>query len=404
MDEDKSQDYARRARDLYKRRAQRDDAPHGMDADELVQELRVHQIELELQNADLKKARNEAELARDQYATLFDAAPIAYFVLEEGGRIRYANFRAGDLLETPRSRLQGRFLGSYFESGDRRQFYEAMNRAHEDLPSHRPTLPLNVGDDTAYFVEVSVCLWPHARDEEDDSDAPAFLAGLSDVTYRQLRESEQTDAADYYRRLLREMNHRVKNNLMILSTIIDFEIAREESSPALERISQRVRNVSRVHNALYEGSTDVDEVGVSAALRHFVQEFGKSLAANVHIAFDASDIEIQMDSRRALALSLILNELLSNAMQHAFRDSRAGKITVALSRAGRSLRLEVTDNGIGMDDSMKPGESGGVGTQLVLQLVAELGGEWDFASEGGVAHTITAPIRPVDTGAERAAP
>ena len=397
MTEDETQDYRQRARELYERRAQRDDTPHGMDTQQLVQELRVHQIELELQNADLKKARDDAELARDQYATLFDVAPIAYFVLDEKGRIRRANFRAVDLLETPRSGLEGRSLGSYFESGDRWKLEEAINRAGEDLPDRRPTLPMNVTQETSYFVEVSVSRWPHARDDTDGDEAPAFLLGLSDVTDRQLRESEQTHAADYYRRLLREMNHRVKNNLMILSTIIDFERAREEGSPVLDRISQRVRNVSRVHNALYEGSTDVDEVGVAATLRHFVQEFGKSLAAHVHIAFDGPDVEIQMDSRRALALSLVLNELLSNAMQHAFSDGRAGKITVALSQSGDSLRLVVTDNGVGMDGSMKPGESGGVGTQLVLQLVDELGGTWDFASDEGVVHTITAPIRASDS-------
>jgi two-component sensor histidine kinase len=393
MIEDETRDYRQRARELYERRAQRDDTPHGMDTEQLVQELRVHQIELELQNADLKKARDEAELSRDQYAALFDAAPIPYFVLDKKGRIHRANFRAADMLETPRSRLENRSLGSYFESGDRWKLEEAINRAGEDQPDRRPTLPMNVTQAASYFVEVSVSRWPHAPAYTDGDEEPAFLVGLSDVTIRQLRESEQTHAADYYRRLLREMNHRVKNNLMILSSIVDLERAREGSNPALDRISQRVRNVSRVHNALYEGSTDVDEVGLAATLRRFVQEFGKSLAAHVHIAFDAPDIEILMDSRRALALSLVLNELLSNAMQHAFSDGRAGKITVALSQPGESLRLVVTDNGVGMDGSMKPGESGGVGTQLVLQLVDELGGEWRTESSDGVRHEISVPLQ-----------
>lgn len=359
------------------------------DREALIEELRIHQIELELQNEDLRRARDDAELARDHYTTLFDIAPVALFVLDPDGVVEQASFRAGDLLQEPRSSLAGRSLREFIAGSDCWAVDEALTRVRDDQPSGAPTLSLDAPGCGNCYVELTATRWRRSGEANDTG----FLVALSDVTASRELEQEQRQAVTHYRRLLSEMNHRIKNNLMVLSSIIDLERTRSGDGETLTRVSERVRNVSRVHTALYHGSTDVDIVDVGASMRHFVQDFTESLGAHVHVGFTPPGHEVFMDSQRALALTLITNELLTNAMQHAFPDGRAGKIYISLVTRRGELTLDISDNGVGTGNRPAEKVTDGVGTQLVLQLVDELGGSWDISTEDGTHHTIRAPVR-----------
>ena len=104
--ESRRNDYRRRALEIYRQRAQ-DCPPDNVNCEEALEELRVHQIEVELQNEDLRRAREEAEAARDTYFLLFDMAPVPYLVVDERGSIRRANLKAAEFLETGRKALRG---------------------------------------------------------------------------------------------------------------------------------------------------------------------------------------------------------------------------------------------------------------------------------------------------------
>jgi PAS domain S-box-containing protein len=388
--------YRKQAREIYEQRLSHRQTEVSEDREALIEELRIHQIELELQNEDLRKARDDAELARDHYTTLFNAAPAALFVLDPDGVIEQANSRAGHLFDRSPSRLSGSSLYDFVATADRWAVEEALSHTRKDEPHRPPTVGLDAPGCDGLYVELTAARWRRSGAAGDSG----FLVALSDVTASRRLEEEQQGAVVYYRRLLREMNHRVKNNLMVLSSIIDLERTRPGNGDALARVSERVRNVSRVHTALYHGSSDVDIVDVSASMKHFVEEFTRSLAAQVHLAFTPPGHDVFMDSRRALALSLIANELLTNAMQHAFPGGRSGKIHLSMSTQRGQLRLDISDNGVGMEQPTPGPESDGVGTQLVMQLVDELGGSWNLTSGNGTHHTIRVPVRSPDARPE----
>jgi PAS domain S-box-containing protein len=326
---------------------------------------------------------------------------VAFFLVDPDGIIEQANFRAGELFDVSRSRLVGRPIHELIVRGDRWSVDEVLNRTRTEQAPKPPTLGVNAPGRGDRYVELRAARW---RRDGAPTDS-GFLVSLVDVTARRELAEEQQRAVTYYRRLLREMNHRVKNNLMVLSSIIDLERNRSGDGQTLERVAERVRNVSRVHTALYHGSADVDIVDVAASMKHFVEEFTRSLAAQVHIGFTPPGGEVFMDSRRALALSLTANELLTNAMQHAFPGVRAGKIHVSLRTRRGELFLDISDNGVGLEQSAAGGSApptgaGGVGTQLVMQLVDELGGSWNLTSGNGTHHTIRVPVRSPDARPE----
>ncbi len=230
-------------------------------------------------------------------------------------------------------------------------------------------------------------------DDRIEAEQAPILIAMSDVTDRKLREEEQDRSLRYYQRLLREMSHRVKNNLQILASIIELERRGQENDPVLKRMAARVRNVARIHIALHEAATDVEHVDLVATLRNFIDQFSSSLAPHLTLIFDpAPHAHRNIEARKAAQLNLLLNELLTNATQHAFPGDTPGTIRVSLASRERLIRLTVADNGVGMP----PTEEGGrerVGTVLATQFIDELGGEWQTESSDGVRHEITVPLQ-----------
>ena len=198
--------YREQAREIYEQRLSHRQTEVSENREALIEELRIHQIELELQNEDLRKARDDAELARDHYTTLFNGAPAALFVLDPDGVIEQANSRAGDIFDTPPSRLAGRSLYDFVATADRSAVEEALSHARKDEPHRPPTVGLDAPGCDGLYVELTAARWRRSGAADDSG----FLVALSDVTANRRLEEEQQRAVVYYRRLLREMNHRVK--------------------------------------------------------------------------------------------------------------------------------------------------------------------------------------------------
>ncbi len=396
-------DYRQRAQELYSRRAQRgekDTATHSS-SENLIEELRIHQIELELQNEELQRAGNEAEQAReaaeaerDRYYQLFYWSPAAYLLIDGAGRITEANDSAAKLLGVERHELLSRTLNSFFDSGEAARAMAAVTRTAGDA-AEGGTEPLTVtrsGPESGpTFLELHM---RRSRDRNDTAETPILIA-MSDVTDRKLREEEHERSLRYYRRLLREMSHRVKNNLQVLASIIELERRGHENDPVLKRMATRVRNVAHIHTALHEAATDVESVDLVASVQGFVDQFSSSLAPHLTLVFGpAPHKRITVEAQRAAQLTLVLNELLTNATQHAFPYDRTGTIRVSLAQGKGTLKLTVADDGVGMSGTQDgEGDRQPVGALLVTQFVDELGGEWRTESAGAHDNSVT-PVRP----------
>lgn len=200
--------------------------------------------------------------------------------------------------------------------------------------------------------------------------------------------------------LLREVNHRVKNSLQLVSSLLALQ-AKQTGSPevsdGLAEAQRRVATVARVHERLYR--TDrVETVAFGAYLRDLCAELESSLTESVgerRLIVEAADVELPTDMVAPLAL--IANELITNAWKHAYPSGSLGSVTVSFARAGALLRLSVTDRGQGLPDGFAPAASSGLGMRLVLALVRQLDGALHVepAPPGGhgTSFIIEAPLR-----------
>jgi two-component sensor histidine kinase len=176
--------------------------------------------------------------------------------------------------------------------------------------------------------------------------------------------------------LLHEVDHRVKNNLQLIASLILLQTRHapdEAARAALKSVLERVTAIATVHRRLFQGDP----------LRFEVADFVRDLTGDLAAAAGRDDLEIALaldevaiPSSSAAPLALVINELLGNALKHAFPAGRAGRITVSLADRGATCVLTIADDGIGMGET---GPSAGFGSTIVKLLCQQLHADLQIA-------------------------
>jgi PAS domain S-box-containing protein len=194
--------------------------------------------------------------------------------------------------------------------------------------------------------------------------------------------------------LLHEVDHRVKNNLTMIGSLLRLQ-ARTINDPAvstkLEAMLERVDALATVHRRLYQ-SDDVSKFDVGAFVVNLVSDVvGASGRDDIHVQTDVDVIDVP--STNAAALGLVLNEVVTNAIKHAFKEGRPGKLMVSAKHANDNAEIVISDDGPGIPDEAD--ERAGLGRTLIQKLSRQVGAktEWRRA-DPGTAVTITIPVRP----------
>ena len=191
--------------------------------------------------------------------------------------------------------------------------------------------------------------------------------------------------------LLKEIHHRVKNNLQIISSILSLQSgsACSESQATLLRESQdRIRSMALVHEKLYR-SRDLSRINFGEYVRNLTASLAHSYIASpaIRIRVDIRDVFLDIDM--AIPCGLIINELVSNSFKYAFRDGRAGEVYISLSGNGQTYTLVVSDDGVGLPPGMDFRNTPSLGLQLVNTLVSQLEGTIELDLEKGTSFKIT---------------
>jgi two-component sensor histidine kinase len=193
---------------------------------------------------------------------------------------------------------------------------------------------------------------------------------------------------------IREIHHRVKNNLQTVASMLRLQSRRlgsGEAKAALEESVRRIASIALVHETLSQDSNErVAFDQVAKKILEMVQEGLVPSDRGVQLLMSGTSGELP--SEVATALALILVELCQNAVEHAF-PTDGGTVTVRLQRTARTLEVSVADSGAGLPSGFSVEKNANLGLQIVRTLVtAELRGELSFESSGGTTVRITVPL------------
>lgn len=219
-----------------------------------------------------------------------------------------------------------------------------------------------------------------------------FLGIVGIVLYRLTQQLKKKNAQNEI--LLKEIHHRVKNNLQTISGLLELQsthIDDESTLAAIEASQTRVHSIALIHQKLYQG-----ENLAMVNMKDYLENLGETIidifdidTTQIDINYLVAPIEIDID--RAIPLGLIANELLTNTLKYAFPNDRKGKVNIRFETTKtREYYFEVSDNGIGVTDILphQATRDGGFGTQLIGILVQQLEGRIDTQKEHGFKTTI----------------
>lgn len=184
------------------------------------------------------------------------------------------------------------------------------------------------------------------------------------------RTRELTLALEQKTALLHEVDHRVKNNLQLISSLLLLQ-NRRVTDPAvktsLRGMLERVSAIATVHRRLFQ-SDDVERFDVSAFVRDLVSDMmGSARRDDITVRLDLERVDVA--AAKAAPLALVISELFSNTLRHAFPEVRGGEVFVGISRGEGEFRIEITDNGVGVENSAA---SGGFGLTIIQLLCQQL--------------------------------
>jgi len=315
-------------------------------------------------------------VSRSYLHAVLDSMAELLFVVGTDGRIRHANQAAVNALGQSASNLQGTLLARHFSP-------DPLDTDEEGPSEHTLTPP--DGPDRPVLI---------SRSSLEGAEAPpgTLVCVAQDISERKAAEEKLRRSLEEKEVLLREIHHRVKNNLQVISSLLSAQARDVTEAAVKERFEDtkgRIRSMAAIHEQLYQ-SDDLAQVDFDEYLDVLLDElFRAHRTGRIEYSLETEPHPLPVD--QAIPAGLIVNELASNALEHAFPDGQSGKITVTYRTDDGEATLVVADNGQGADDLEAEGT---LGLRLVRGLTRQLRGTLSVNTEAGTRATVAFPIHP----------
>jgi PAS domain S-box-containing protein len=215
---------------------------------------------------------------------------------------------------------------------------------------------------------------------------------MYDNTERKQIDRKILDSLKEKEVLLQEVHHRVKNNLQVISSILNLQssyVSDPSTLDILQESQNRIKSMSFIHETLYR-TTDFSSINFSEYIKSLSYNLIQSYRLqNCTVDFVADIDTIEMSIDQSIPCGLIVNELVSNALKYAYKDRKKGKLIIELKENGNVVSLKISDDGVGLPENFKFEKNDSLGVQLVYSLTEQLDGTIEVNSEKGTSFLIT---------------
>lgn len=339
--------------------------------------------------------RHGPQLGEDSFRRVVEWAPSAMVMIDGDGIMVMVNTQAERLFDCPRDVLIGQPIEILVPErfrGNHRSFRSGY------LSDPQPR-PMGVGrelfacrsDGSEFPVEIGLNPIPTER-------GVMVLASVIDITERRRAQQRLEDALLEKTVLLNEVHHRVKNNLQVVTSLLNLQAdyaADERVRAILNESCGRVRAMALTHQLLYERK-DFSRLDLGDYLDRLVQSVRATYRAagdRVRLRLETPPQGVQLDLERTVPCGLLVNELVTNSFKHAFPGDRRGEIVISVGETEDELFFTVGDDGIGLPPGKTLESSTSLGLQLVQLFVEQLHARLEIQQDGGTRFRITFPRR-----------
>jgi PAS domain S-box-containing protein len=334
--------------------------------------------------------RSEGELA-----DFFENAAVGFHWAGPDGLILRVNQAELDLLGYSREEYIGHHIAEFH--ADPELLGDILQRLVNGQTVHNYEAQLRCRDGSIKHVLIDCnALWEERR----------FVytrCFTRDITDRKRAEAQLQASLREKEVLLKEIHHRVKNNLQIISSLLDLQaetVADPRVRAIFEESQHHIQAMALIHESLYQ-SHDLARLDAADYLGRLSQQlFAAYQASDERITLKLDLDRVALEPNRAIPCGLLLNELLSNALKHAFPNGQTGEIHISLQVCSGQATLCVRDTGVGLPEGLDFRHTDTLGLQLVYLLTEQLGGTITLEHAGGTTFTLIVPLDPVQARVE----
>ena len=272
------------------------------------------------------------------------------------------------------------------------EFFQTNSTEFMPIAMHYRALK---GESVTYETQWNERLFDCKTEPLYDGDGKLLgVIGIAlDITDRKFAEEQIKNSLKEKELLLKEIHNRVKNNLQVISSLLNLQagyIKDEQARARFKESRDRLKAMALIHEKLYQ-SPDLTSIDFGGYIRNLAVHLFRSHQVNAHAIALHLDVEsINLDIDRAMPCGLIINELVANSLQYAFPEGARGEIQLAFHEdAQRQITLQVGDTGAGLPETLDFRQAESLGFQLINSLVDQLQGTITLARHGGTKFTIT---------------
>jgi PAS domain S-box-containing protein len=312
-----------------------------------------------------KQAEAALQVAKDKLQAVWDAVPGFVSLISSDLKYIGVNQELADVYGLPPEQFIGQQIGFLNTSGEFSQFITEFFASQQEEATKEVTSGINPNQKT-YLMVI----------KKYQQGTAAVLIGI-DITERKQAEDKIQASLREKEVLLKEIHHRVKNNLQVISSLLKMQ-SRSITDPEIMEIFQesqsRIHSMALIHEKLYQ-SADLARINCAEYIQNLTSHLYRCYGMTPrHIQLEVKVPQISLSLDAALPCGLIINELVSNALKYAFPDKRSGKIYIELEvNADNCYILKVSDNGIGLPPNIDWENTRSLGLRLVRTLSQQLG-------------------------------
>ncbi len=331
-----------------------------------------------------KRVEDALKKSELKYRTIFNNIQDIFYQTDNSGKIieispsieRYSGYKPSELIGKPVETV-------YLNPQDRDDLIKQIQEKGEVVDYE---LVLKTKNNALLYVSTNAHLL------YDSSKQPIGIEGsLRDITERKNIELQLKNSLIEKEMLLKEIHHRVKNNLMIISSLLNLQsryIKDEESKNIFKESQNRAKSMALIHERLYR-STDLKKIDFGDYIRTLADDLYHTYVMDTRlIHINASVDDLMLDINTSIPLGLIVNELVTNSLKHAFPHGKSGEIDIKFNLHDDKYQLEVKDNGIGFPKDIDYKNTESLGLSLVTSLTEQIDGDIEFTTGSGTAFKI----------------
>jgi PAS domain S-box-containing protein len=335
-----------------------------------------------------RKAQQALRESEERFRMMADAMPQLAWTAHADGFIFWYNQRWYEYTGTTPAQMEGWGWQSVHDPGVLPKVLECWKASIATGEPFHMEFPLRGADGRfRLFLTRGIPM------KDADGRVVRWFGTNTDIAERSEFEQQIQASLREKEVMLREIHHRVKNNLQVISSLVNLQadgLDNPEFRGLFQDVRDRVRSMALVHEKLYQSESlaRVDFAEYARSLLNYLWRAHGSSVASVQLVLDLEPVPLSVES--AVPCGLILNELVTNALKHAFHDQSGGEIRAVLhlDTDGR-VRLSVRDNGIGLPPGLDWQQSKSLGLRLVQMLAGQLNGTVEVNNDGGTEFVIS---------------